>query len=642
MDVFATLKRVRQILHAQNRVLWPVSTAIVALVVFLSTLQVGINGSGHAYATDVGEIQNALPRWGLIHRSGYPLYTAAGSLFVTLLRWIGIEPAMGASLFSTLWGVIFVASLVVLIQHLGASGPAAALGALSVALSTGVWIDASLAEVHTLTLVFTAATLLFALRFGRTGERRDLLLLALFFTQGVSHQRSVILLAPAVAVLSWPQWRAFLSNFGLVLAVSLLAFLVYLYMPFRVWTGATWVFGSPGTWGGFWEMVFDNRGGRVFTLSTDLAEWSARVGVTLEILSDDMLWLLLILGLTGLLLLIREGKWREGLGMTLAWVPNFLLSIVIWRGRVIDAQLAAKLPVIVLAGVGLAVLLERTRRWSRPIGIATVIVLALTLVVWGWQVRPFVLSITRDPSAQDVIDMAEQLFPLPEDRLTSLVVLWGHDYWALAYAQGCRGQLQGLNLADHNVNVRSVAEDGRLLTPDETFVVLSPAWWEARLGGRLHLSSAAPGIVELDTKPPVNAADVPMQVGFDLGNGIRIRDARLAWEGEDKLRVTIYWQAVQPVEPNYRIAVHLVAKDPPESGEDILAQADALNPVGGWYPTSLWAAGEVVRDDYALAVRPGSLPVAVRVAMYEIDADGAFVDTDWLSLPVPASRERTE
>jgi hypothetical protein len=203
-------------------------------------------------------------------------------------------------------------------------------------------------------------------------------------------------------------------------------------MPFRVWTGATWVFGSPGTWGGFWEMVFDNRGGRVFTLSTDLAEWSARVGVTLEILSDDMLWLLLILGLTGLLLLIREGKWREGLGMTLAWVPNFLLSIVIWRGRVIDAQLAAKLPVIVLAGVGLAVLLERTRRWSRPIGIATVIVLALTLVVWGWQVRPFVLSITRDPSAQDVIDMAEQLFPLPEDRLTSLVVLWGHDYWALA------------------------------------------------------------------------------------------------------------------------------------------------------------------------------------------------------------------
>jgi hypothetical protein len=253
-----------------------------------------------------------------------------------------------------------------------------------------------------------------------------------------------------------------------------------------------------------------------------------------------------------------------------------------------------------------------------------------------------VLSITRDPSAQDVIDMAEQLFPLPEDRLTTLVVLWGHDYWALAYAQECRGQLQGLNLVDHNVNVRSVAEDGRLLTPDETFVVLPPAWWEAQLGGQLHLSSAAPGIVELGVRPPVEASDVPVRVGFDLGNGIRIRDTRLAWESEDKLRVTIYWEAVQPVEPNYRIAVHLVAKDPPESGEDILAQADALNPVGGWYPTSLWAAGEVVRDDYALAVQPGSLPVAVRIAMYEIDADGAFVNTDWLSLPVPVSRERRE
>ncbi|MBN1814774.1 MAG: DUF2723 domain-containing protein, partial [Anaerolineae bacterium] len=299
--------RVRRILNPQDRVLWPAIAAIVGLAMFLSTVQVDINGSGHPYATDVGEIQNALPRWGLIHRSGYPLYTATGSLFVTFLRLVGLQPAAGASLFSTLWGVVAVALLVVLAQELGAPGPAAALGALSVAAATSVWVDASLAEVHTLTLVFTVATLIFALRFGRMGQRRDLLLLTLLFTQGVSHQRSVILLAPAIAMLAWRQWRVFLRSLVPVLAISSLALLVYLYMPFRVWTGATWVFGSPGTWEGFWEMVFDNRGGRVFALSTGLGEWLMRLGVTWEILSEDMFWPLLVLGLLGVLAPIRKG-----------------------------------------------------------------------------------------------------------------------------------------------------------------------------------------------------------------------------------------------------------------------------------------------------------------------------------------------
>ena len=33
-----------------------------------------------------------------------------------------------------------------------------------------VWVDASVAEVHTVTLAFSVATLLFAMRFGRTGS----------------------------------------------------------------------------------------------------------------------------------------------------------------------------------------------------------------------------------------------------------------------------------------------------------------------------------------------------------------------------------------------------------------------------------------------------------------------------------------
>jgi hypothetical protein len=621
-----------QIQNSQTTI-WPALAVLAALILFLSTFQTHVNGSEHPYATDVGEIQNALPRWGLIHRSGYPLYTATGSLFVTLLRLVGIQPAAGASLFSVLWGVITVGLLAVLAQELGASGPAAALGALSVALSKSVWSDASLAEVHTLTLAFSAASLLFAVRFGRSGDRRDLLLLTLFLSQGVTHQRSVVLLAPTVLVIIWPHLRALWRHLGSAIGVALLAPLTYLYMPLRVWTGARWVFGSPGTWEGFWAMVFDNRAERVFRWSASTSEWQKRFGITMQILSDDMLWPLLALGLVGLVLWgWRRERRRESLGLMLAWGLNLLLTLAIWKNRVGDAQLAAILPIMALNGVGLALLLTLIARRSRSIGIAFGVMLVLALTAWGWTVRPLVLSVTRDPSAEAVIATAEQVAP-PEEP-TTLVAPWGNAYWALTYAQAYRGQLSGLDLVDHNADFRAIVGRGnRLLVLDQMLVVFPVSWWEDRLG-RLYLASAAPGVVEL-SPTPTTTADVPARTDFDLENGLQIRSAALEWSANDHLLLTIHWEALRPVDTNYRVAVHLVAHDPPRDGEDVLTQADADSPVNGWYPTSRWEAGEVVRDTYALVVPSGTSPVGVRVAMYRLDEDGAFINTDWLSLPIP-------
>jgi hypothetical protein len=170
--------------------LWASVAACAALALFLSTLQVDVNGSVHAYATDVGEIQNALPRWGTIHHSGYPLYTVIASTLVAALRLLGVEPAATASLLSALWGALAAALVVLLVQELGVPGPLAVAGALGFALATSVWVFASLAEVHTLTLVWSLAILLFALRFGRRGGTRDLYLLAFCGSQGIVHQPS--------------------------------------------------------------------------------------------------------------------------------------------------------------------------------------------------------------------------------------------------------------------------------------------------------------------------------------------------------------------------------------------------------------------------------------------------------------------
>jgi hypothetical protein len=659
-------------LRPDSRALWITVAVLVAALLYLSTFQTIINGGGHPYVTDVGEHQNALPRWGLIHHSGYPQWSALGSLFVTILSALGVAPAAAVSLWSVFWGLVTVALLVWLAFELGAAGPFAALGALAAAVTTSMWVDASVGELHTMTTALTVATLLFALRFGRSGARADLLWLTFVFSQGVFHQRSIVLLAPAVLLLVWPNiltpfrmgWRTLL----LVIGIALLAPLSYLYLPLRVWMGADWVFGSPGTWDGFWTLFFDNRADRVFDLQTD---WAARIRTTLEILHDD-LWLPLIaVGLAGLWLnrpqttdhrprqerssttdrrpqqeasnrrlssVVRR-RLLIGLALTAAWLPNFLLTVLIWRNRVTDGQLAAKLPVLLLAGVGLALVLDWLWRWWRPVGAVTALALAAALAYWGWMARPFVLSITRDDASQAIVEAVDRVVPDPTGRATTVMVPWGTDYWTLTYEQKYGGRLAGLNLVDHNARPQDVIARGdRLLAPDQTLRIFPLSYFEERLGP-LYLASAAPGVIEISPAPIVDEAALmgdanAVPVDFDLENGARIRAYRAEWAGENEIMLTVYWEAGRPIEADYSTAVHLVAQDPPAGEADILDQADKAHPVDGWYPTTGWREGEIVRDMYLLTMPEGS-PAAIRIAMYRTDPAAGFVNTPWLSLPLP-------
>ena len=651
-----------------RRTLWIALAVTIAALLYLSTVQTIISGGGHPYLTDVGEHQNALPRWGTIHHSGYPQWTALGSLFVTALRIAGVSPAAGVSLYSLVWGLVTVALLVLLGMELGAAGPFAALGALAAAVSTSVWMDASVGELHTATMALTLATLLFAARYGRSGARADLLWLTFIFSQGVVHQRSLILIAPAVLLLVLPHlldvfrmgWRTLL----LVIGIALLAPLTYLYLPLRVHTGADWVFGSPGTWDGFWTLFFDNRADRVFDLQTD---WGARVRTTLEILHDD-LWLpLLAVGLAGLWLPAGERgrhSFLISLALTLAWLPNFLVTVLIWRNRVTDGQLAAKLPVVLLAGVGLGLAMDFMWRvlmgrageavarqesggggaagknvvW-RGLAYLAPLLLVVALGYWAWQTRPFILSVTRDDASQAIVESVDRVRP-DAARATTVLVPWGTDYWTLTYEQRFGGRLDGLTLVDHNARPDAlIARGDRLLLPDQTLRIFPLSTFEERLGP-LYLASAAPGVIEVSPSPIVeepallvSSSIVP--VDFDLDNGARVRGYQLAWVGENELLLTLYWQAGKALAHDYSTAVHLVANDPPAGEADILAQADRAHPVDGWYPTTGWRPGEIVRDSYLLTVPQGSAPAAVRVAMYRTDPAAGFINSPWLSLPVP-------
>lgn len=69
----------------------------------------------------------------------------------------------------------------------------------------------------------------------------------------------------------------------------------------------------------------------------------------------------------------------------------------------------------------------------------------------------------------------------------------------------------------------------------------------------------------------------------------------------ETLSVTLYWEALLPVEQSYQVFVHLL-----DSAGQIVAQHDSLPRAGG-YPTPWWQPGDVIEDTHPLAL-PAGLP----------------------------------
>lgn len=88
------------------------------------------------------------------------------------------------------------------------------------------------------------------------------------------------------------------------------------------------------------------------------------------------------------------------------------------------------------------------------------------------------------------------------------------------------------------------------------------------------------------------------------------------------VRVVLYWEAVKRMDEDYTVFVHLVD----QSGR-IWGQKDD-QPQGGFYPTSFWEEGEVVRDEYEFSIDPDAPP-----GPYQIEA-GMYILATGQRLPV--------
>ena len=101
--------------------------------------------------------------------------------------------------------------------------------------------------------------------------------------------------------------------------------------------------------------------------------------------------------------------------------------------------------------------------------------------------------------------------------------------------------------------------------------------------------------------------DVVALVGFDVEQQRTSESAT-----PSSLDLTFYWQALATADEDYTVFVHVRN----EAGE-VVAQKDSP-PTGGIYPTSLWDAGEIIKDEVHLpldGLSAGSYDV--EVGMYD-------------------------
>ena len=107
----------------------------------------------------------------------------------------------------------------------------------------------------------------------------------------------------------------------------------------------------------------------------------------------------------------------------------------------------------------------------------------------------------------------------------------------------------------------------------------------------------------------------PVKTDYPLPEEVAARLPRANWQ------IALYWQTSQPLTEDYTISVR-----PLVNGQLIVSNGEAViqdhQPVWGFYPTSRWQPGSVVRDVYALSLPAEVTPDAIQIVVYKATDTG--------------------
>jgi hypothetical protein len=278
----------------------------VAAVVYVRTMLPGVSFG------DWAESEYVPSRLGILHPTGYPVYTLLGKLF-SLIPFDSV--AWRANFLSGMAAAAVVGVAVLIAVRLGVRPVLAAAAALSLAATGTLWEEATFSEMNSLHLLLVALLLHRALVWRDERRTRDLLIGALLAGLCVSNHGLAITVVPVVIAFVLVDARGEVLRRPIVLVGAIGAFalglLPYLYLPLRALAGPADVYGIFLTWNGFFAHVSGAqfRGDMHFTSIESLrAAWAAMPQVVDHLVSLSNV-VFVVAGVVGLAILLLRDHW---------------------------------------------------------------------------------------------------------------------------------------------------------------------------------------------------------------------------------------------------------------------------------------------------------------------------------------------
>ncbi len=354
-------------------------TFLVSLAIYVRTVLPGVS------VGDWAESEMIPARLGIMHPTGYPLYTLLVKAFTTIP--IG-SLAWRANVFSGVAAAATAGVSVLIMVRLHVRPVIAAGAALCLAFTGTLWEEATFSEMNSLHVLLVALLLHRALVWRDERRDRDLLIGALLAGLCVSNHGLAITVVPIVMLFVLVDARHEIAEYPLVLVQAGGAFIVgllpYLYIPLRATIGPSEIYAPLTTWNGFFNLVSGAQfRGDMHFLSVDSvrAAWLAMPQVIGHLIAASNV-AFLVLGAVGVVLLVIRDRWfgsllivlgvinvyfyanylgdlshyllatwlilAIGLGVTVDWAVSLVVDAVGARGSVLQFAVLA-LPVLLLA-----------------------------------------------------------------------------------------------------------------------------------------------------------------------------------------------------------------------------------------------------------------------------------------------------
>jgi hypothetical protein len=387
---------------------------VIALAVYVRTVLPGVS------VGDWAESEMIPARLGIMHPTGYPLYTLLVKAFTTIP--VG-SIAWRANVFSGVAAAGTVGVSVLIMIRLHVRPVIAVAAALCLAFTGTLWEEATFSEMNSLHVLLVAALLHRALVWRDERRDRDLLIGALLAGLCVSNHGLAITVVPVVILFILVDARHEIAEYPLVLVQAGGAFIVgllpYLYIPFRAMAGPSDIYGPLLTWNGFFNLVSGAqfRGDMHFlSLDSVRAAWLAMPQVIDHLITTSNV-LFLALGVFGVALLVIRDHWFGWLLIVLG-----VINVYFYANYLGDLSHYLLTSWLILA-IGLAIAVD----WAVTLVVGAVgsrgsavrfaaLALPVILLASNWTIH--------DQSAnQDGERLTEQIFAaLPQDAV--LITYW--------------------------------------------------------------------------------------------------------------------------------------------------------------------------------------------------------------------------